>query len=146
MDIILTEDVEKLGKRGDRIAVRDGFFRNYLAPQRKAIACTQGNLRALEALKKREAARAELEKGQWQEVAKKLEGLTLTLRAKVGEGDKLFGSVTHGEIAEGLRKEGVEVDRKKIETEPIKMLGEYRVRIRLHPEIESFLKVKVVKG
>ncbi len=147
MEVILTEDVEKLGKKGEVVKVKDGFFRNFLFPRNRAIACNAGNLRALELRKAREAAKEKDEKEKCLEIAKKIEKLTVTIAAQVGEEDKLYGTVTPQQIADALKENGLLVDKKKIsEEEPIKKAGAYTVKVKLHPEVECTLKLKVVKG
>lgn len=147
MDVILTQDVEKLGKKGEVVKVKDGFFRNYLFPRNQAIVSNTGNLRTLELRKAREAAKEKEEKDKCQELAKKIGKLSLTISAQVGEEDKLFGTVTTQQIADALKEEGFAVEKKKIvEEEPIKKTGSYAVKIKLHPEVECSLKLKVVKG
>ncbi len=147
MEVILTEDVEKLGKKGEVIKVKDGFFRNYLFPRNRAIPSNAGNLRTLELRKARQAAKEKEEKEKCQEMAKKIAKLSLTIMAQVGEEDKLYGTVTSQQIADALKEEGFAVDKKKIvEEEPIKKTGTYAVKIKLHSEVECSLKFKVVKG
>ena len=147
MEVILTEDVEKLGKRGEKIKVKDGFYRNFLFPRQMAVVCNKGNLRTYEEQQKYAVARSKREKEEASAVARKLEKVTLTLKAQVGEEDKLFGSITHQEIAKVLEGEGFSVDKRKIELEePIKKTGSYTVKIKLHPDVETSVKVKIVKG
>ncbi len=147
MEVILTEDVEKLGRKGEIVKVKGGFFRNFLSPRKKAVSCTAGNMRVYEENKARKAKKAEEEKGTFLELVKKFEKMTLTVKAQAGSDEKLFGSITAQHIAEALEAEGVKVDRKKIEIEePIKKLGVYHVKIKLHPEVESSVKVKIVEG
>ncbi len=147
MEVILTEDVEKIGKKGEVVKVKDGFFRNYLLPRKRAIASSAGNLRTLELGKAREAAKEKEEKEKCQEMARKIAKLSLTIAAQVGEEDKLYGTVTPQQIADALKEEGFSVDKKKIvEEEAIKKAGTYTVKIKLHPEVECPLKLKVVRG
>lgn len=147
MEVILVEDVEKLGKRGEVVKVKDGFFRNFLFPRNQAIACNTGNLRTLEFRKAREAAKEKEEKTKSLEIAKKIEKLTLTVTAQVGEEDKLYGTVTPQQIADALKENGLSVDKKKImQDEAIKKAGTYTVKVKLHSEVECELKLKVVKG
>jgi large subunit ribosomal protein L9 len=145
MEVILTEDVPKLGKMGDVVKVREGYGRNFLIPQKKAIISSSKNLKAIEAQKKSIAAKvAKLREGA-EGLAKRLEGLVLTVEKEVGEKDRLFGSVTNIELADALAKQGIEIDRHKIVLEsPIKTAGEHEVEIKLHGDVKSIIKVVVV--
>ncbi|MBI4373160.1 MAG: 50S ribosomal protein L9 [Candidatus Omnitrophica bacterium] len=144
MEIILLEDVDKLGKAGERVKVRDGFSRNFLIPRRLAVPVTEGGLRFLEAKKKRAEEKRAQEKLQAAQLAEKIGKYTCTLKAKVGAEGKLFGSVTRQDIYAALHHEGLEVDKRKIDlVEPIHQIGEYHVKIRLHSEVEVQLKVVV---
>lgn len=147
MEVILAEDIEKLGKKNEIVNVKDGYFRNFLFPHGKAVPCTPSNLLAREERKARAEKRAKDEKEKAAAFAKQLEKISVTLKAKVGEEDKLFGSITQQEIAKALQEKGIEIDKRKIEMEePIKKTGAYSVKIRLHPEVETTVQVKVVKG
>jgi large subunit ribosomal protein L9 len=146
MDIILRQDVEKLGRTGDLVTVKDGFARNYLLPHGLAYLASEGNRRRLEAESKQRARKAGVQLESAHDVALRLEAVSLTFTMKAGEGDKLFGSVTAGDIAERLLAEGFEVDKKTVELhEPIKALGVYKVPIRLHHEVKPEVRVWVVK-
>jgi len=146
MDIILRQDVEKLGRTGDLVTVKDGFARNYLLPHGLAYLASEGNRRRLEAESKQLARKAGVQLESARDVALRLEAVSLTFTMKAGEGDKLFGSVTAGDIAERLLAEGFEVDKKTVELhEPIKALGVYKVPIRLHHEVKPEVRVWVVK-
>jgi len=144
--VILIKDVEKLGGIGDEVTVKDGYARNYLIPKKLAAEVTKGALRMLEQ-KKREKQRRESQlKEECERLAEKITAASCTISVDAGEGDKLFGSVTSEMIAEGLRADGIEIDRKKIVLEePIKALGVYSVDVRLHPEVKTQLRVWVVK-
>lgn len=146
MKVILIKDSDKLGSIGDEINVKDGYARNYLIPNKIAIEATEGALHVLEA-KKREKARKEKQlKEECQALAEKIQEASCTISMDVGEGDKLFGSVTSEMIAEGLASEGIEIDKKKIVLEePIKALGVFNVEVRLHPEVKAQARVWVVK-
>jgi large subunit ribosomal protein L9 len=147
MEVILVEDVERIGKAGERVKVRDGFSRNYLIPKRLAVPVTEGGLRFLEAKKKRAEEKRLKEKEVLLALAERLKQHTCVLKANVGAEGKLFGSITRQQIQDGLQKEGFEIDKKKIElTEPIHRVGEYQVPIRFHPEIEVSLKVVVTQA
>ena len=144
MEIILTQDVDKLGKAGDRVKVRDGFSRNYLFPRQLAVPITEGGLKFLEAKKKRAEEKRVQEKKQATQLAERIGQWTCVLKVKVGAEGKLFGSVTRQDIQTALHKEGFEVEKRNIDLfEPIHQVGEYRVRIRLHSEVEVQLKVVV---
>jgi len=146
MDVILRADVEKLGAAGEVVSVKDGYARNYLLPRGLAYPATDGNKRRLEAEQKSRARRADAEVAKAGEVATRLETVSLSFSMKAGEGDKLFGSVTTHDIAERLKAEGFEVDKKAIDLpEPIKALGVYKVPVRLHPDVKPEIRVWVVK-
>src|SRR2546422_154692 len=143
MQIVLKEDIDKLGRRGEVVKVADGYARNYLLPLGKALPATPGNLKVIEREKRRYVVRLTKEK---EEMSRRIQGLSLTLVRKVGENDVLYGSVTSGDIAEALSKEGIVVDKRRIQlSDPVKSLGIYTVPIRLHPEVTAEVKVWVVK-
>jgi large subunit ribosomal protein L9 len=140
MKIILREDVEKLGKAGDVVKVADGFGRNYLIPRQLAVPANVRNLKALEHDRRVIEARAKKSRKSAESLAEKLAAVSITLPAKAGEEGKLFGAITSRDIAEALEKAGVPVDRKNVLLlDPIKQLGDYKVKIKagtdLHPEI-----------
>jgi len=140
MKIILREDVEKLGKAGDVVKVADGFGRNYLIPRQLAVPANVRNLKALEHDRRVIEARAKKSRKSAESLAEKLSAISITLPAKAGEEGKLFGAITSRDIAEALEKAGVPVDRKNVLLlDPIKQLGDYKVKIKtgtdLHPEI-----------
>jgi large subunit ribosomal protein L9 len=146
MEIILQQTVNNLGEIGQVVNVAPGYARNYLIPKKLAIKATPQN-RVL--LAKQEsfikAAQAKARK-ECTDLASQVEKLSFTFARKSGENDKLFGSVTNADIAESLKKEGIEIDKKKIILEePIKTLGVYKVSVKLHPEVTAQLKVWVVK-
>jgi large subunit ribosomal protein L9 len=146
MQVILLEEVPSLGKAGERVKVSDGYGRNYLIPQKKAILATEKNLKALEHQKRLVQQRMGKTKKDAEQIAHQIEGLSCTLTKSVGESGKLFGSVTSMEIESYLKESGIEVDRKKIVLEePIKNLGVFIVPIKLHPEVTAQLKVWVVQ-
>jgi large subunit ribosomal protein L9 len=146
MDVILREDVEKLGAAGDVVTVKDGYARNYLLPRGLAYPATDGNKRRLAAEQKSRVRRADAEVARAGELATRLEAVSLSFTMKAGEGDKLFGSVTSADIAERLKGEGFEVDKKTVELhEPIKALGVYKVPVRLHADVKPEIRVWVVK-
>jgi large subunit ribosomal protein L9 len=146
MEVILRSDIERLGKIGDMVKVAPGYARNYLIPNNLAYSATGGNLKRIEFEKRRAEQLADHEVEQARKYAAKLGELSLTFPVKVGEDDKLYGSVTIGDIAEEAAKLGFELDRRKITIdEPIKKLGVYTVGVRLHPEVVAEIKVWVVK-
>lgn len=146
MRVVLKEDIEKLGRRGDVVKVADGFARNFLLPKGKALTATDGNLKRIEQEKRRYLVHAAKEKEAMEAVARRIEGISLTLVRKVGEHDVLYGSATAADIAEALEKEGVAIDRRRIQLpEPIKSLGIYAVPVKLHPEVRTEIKAWVVK-
>ena len=144
MKIILLEDVDNLGHAGDTIETKDGYARNFLLPRRLAVLSTSGGLRFLEAKRKQAALKSEHEKKDAQEVAKKLESLTCTIKARVGQEGKLFGSVTTHDVHEELQKNRITIERKRIEMAPIHQLGNFHAKIKLHPEVEVSLKISVI--
>jgi large subunit ribosomal protein L9 len=142
--LILREDVPSLGDAGDLVSVKPGFARNYLIPQGKAIVATESGIRELEHHKRVVAARVAKELAGLDAVRKRIEGLSLQVRARAGEEGKLFGSVTAPQIAELLAAAGVEVDRRRIALdEPIKELGEHTVAVKLHREVVAQLRITV---
>jgi large subunit ribosomal protein L9 len=146
MKIILRQDYEQLGKAGDTIEVKRGFGMNYLIPKKIAYPAKPNYVRMLNEEQRQKLVQQNKQKKYAEQLAKKMESVSVTLAVSVGEGDKLFGSVTNQDIAEALVKQGYDIDRKKIElTEPIKALGIYSVPIKLHPEIETKIKVWIVK-
>jgi len=146
MQIVLKEDIEKLGRRGEVVKVADGYARNYLLPFGKALKATLENLKVIEREKRRYGARLLKEKEENEALARRIQAVSLTLVRKVGENDVLYGSVTSADIGESLQKEGIVVDKRRIQlADPIKSLGIYTVPVRLHPEVVADVKVWVVK-
>lgn len=148
MKVILLEDVVNLGKTGDMVNVKEGYARNFLLPRKLVIVATPKNLKAFEHQKRLVQSKIKKNKSDAQKLAEKLESISLTIPQKVGEEDKLFGSVTAITIAEFLKQqEGIELDKRKIElAEPIKRLGIYTIPIKVHPDVTANLRVWVVKG
>ena len=146
MKVILVKDTANLGSMGDEIEVKDGYARNYLIPKEIAIPSTKSALRILED-KKREKERIEKKIiEEYRGVAAKLKDVSCTISVEAGEEDKLFGAVTSEDIAETLKSEGMEIDKKKIALdEPIKALGVYNIDVKLHPEVKAQIRVWVVK-
>ncbi len=146
MKVILLQEVPRLGKLGAKVNVAEGYFRNYLRPRNIAIEATPGNEKEFEKRRKMIETAEVKEKGEAQELAAKLALVTLPLRLKAGENDRLFGSVTNSEISAKLKEQGFDVDRKKIHlAEPIKSLGEFTVDVKLHAEVIAPLKIIVSK-
>ena len=146
MQVILLEDVSSLGKAGDLVKVSDGYGRNYLVPQEKAILATEKNIKALDHQKRLVQQRMAKTKKDVQKMVQEIEALSCTFTKTVGESGKLFGSVTSMEIEAYLKENGIDVDRKKIHLEePIKSVGMHIVPIKLHPDITAQLKVWVVQ-
>lgn len=144
MKVILREDVYNLGKSGELVSVKEGYARNYLLPRNLAMLASTANVRQLEHEKQVIELRQQKLKGAAQEQAKKLEGVKITIKRKVGEQDKLFGSVTALDIAESLATAGHKVDRRLIHLpEPIKSVGAFTVELRLHREVTANLSVTV---
>ncbi|MCS7262233.1 MAG: 50S ribosomal protein L9 [Aquificaceae bacterium] len=147
MKVVLLKELEGYGSMGDVINVKDGFARNYLIPRGIALPATEANLRHMQSILSQRARKLQKEKEKAQELARRLEGLLLELRRKVGEKGKLFGSVTSQEIAQALKEKGFELDRKKVYIKhPIKDVGMYTVTLKLHPEVSVDIKVEVKAG
>ncbi len=145
MEIILKEDIAKLGYKNDLIKVKDGYARNYLIPQGFAIEATASNKKVLAENLKQVAHKAEKIKTAAEALAASIGELTLEIPAKVGETGKIFGSVTNTQVAEGLKAKGFDVDRKKISfNADVKMVGEYKALIDLHKEVKHEITIKVV--
>jgi len=146
MEVILREDVDKLGRAGEIVKVKPGFARNYLLPNSLAFIASEGAKRRIEAEQRNRVKRLQLERADASEVATQLSALTLSFVAKTGDGDRLFGSITTADIAEKLAEHGHAIDKRIIElAEPIKMIGEYRVPIRLHSDVRPEVAVSVAK-
>ena len=146
MELMLREDVDKLGRRGDVIKVAEGYGRNYLLPRGLAVAVTEANKAMIAREHKKHDARVAKEKAESEVIAERIGSLRFVAPRKVGEHDVLYGSVTAGDIAEFLKAKGVEIDKRKILLdEPVKKLGEHDVRIKLHPEVTATLKLLVSK-
>ena len=144
MEVILLQDMDKLGTRGQGVKVADGYARNYLLPQKQAVAATPQNLKWLEQQRVRFLKQEASEKADAADLAKLLADVSITETRKAGEQGTLFGSVTAQDIADKLAAQGYKIDRRKIQLEhPLKVLGEYDVNIRLHREVTATVKVKV---
>jgi large subunit ribosomal protein L9 len=146
MQIILQEDVEKLGTRGQLVEVAEGYARNFLLPRKLALEATAGNMKRLEKMRVAFALKEATEKGDAQKLAELLAGVSLEIARKAGENDQLFGSVTPADIAEALAAKGFTVDKRKIAlTDPIKLIGEFDVPVKLHREVTLTVKLSVKK-
>jgi large subunit ribosomal protein L9 len=146
MKIILRKNFDQLGKIGDVLTVKDGYARNFLIPRGIAYIATEGNLKALEAEKKAYLKKLQKEQKDAENLAAELEKLQITIPVKVGEDDKLFGSVTSNMIADEVIAKGVNIDKRAIQlSEPIKQLGIHEVPIKLHPNVTANIKVWVVR-
>jgi large subunit ribosomal protein L9 len=146
MDVLLKEDVENLGQRGQVVRVRAGYGRNYLLPQKLAIEASAGNRRMIEEQQRVLAKREQREKSSAQTEAVKLDGLELRFARRVGEHGILYGSVTALDVAEELKKHGYDIERRRIGLrDHIKEVGDYDVKIKLHRDVAPIIKVKVRK-
>jgi large subunit ribosomal protein L9 len=144
--VILLEAIDKLGKAGDVVTVKEGFARNFLIPQNKARPATAGNMKSLESLKKKEAAETAKQVEAARALANRIASLSLTISAEAGEEEKLFGSITSDTIADALKEEGITIDKKDvIIEEPIKKLGVYQIVVKVHPEVKASLRLWIVK-
>jgi large subunit ribosomal protein L9 len=145
IQVILQQDVDKVGKSGELVRVRPGFARNYLLPRQLAVPATTAAVHRIEHEKAVATARTEKSKREAVSVAQRLEALTIRIVQKAGEDGRLFGSVTTKDIEAGIQAQGIAVDRRKIHLpEPIKALGSYQVPVRLVSDISAMLKVEVV--
>ena len=145
MEVILREHVDNLGRRGEVVKVADGYARNYLLPRRLALVATEGNKKQIE----RERVKFEAKETEERKVAEalrdRLANLDIVIARKVGETEALYGSVTTADIAEALTAKGFDIDRRKLQlVEPIKKVGEFDIPLRLHRDVPTQLKVKVV--
>ncbi len=146
MEVILREDVDKVGARGALVKVAAGYARNYLLPRKLAVPATSSNKKIVEQEREAYVRREAKAAAESQELAKLLENVTLTFRHKVGENDHLFGSVTAKDIAEGLEAQRFHIERRKVQLdEPIRTLGEHMVTLRLHRDVSTQIKVIVEK-
>jgi len=146
MEIILREDVDKLGARGQVVKVASGYARNFLLPKRLAVAATEANKKIVEQERQSHLRKEAKLKNEAEDLAKILTGVSVSIAQKAGENDQLFGSVTAKDIAEALEKQNFTIDRRKIQLdEPIRQLGEHKVTVRLHREVPIEVTVNVVK-
>jgi len=146
MEVILKEDVPKLGNRGEVVKVAEGYGRNFLLPRKLAIEATAGNKSVIEQMKAAAVRRSAKEKADAEALAKQFDGLEVSFTRKAGENDQLFGSVTASDIAEALEKKSFHIDRRKIQLhEPLKTIGDFIVPLKLHKDVSTHLKVVVGK-
>jgi large subunit ribosomal protein L9 len=145
MEVILREHVDNVGRRGEIVKVADGYARNFLLPRKLALLVTDGNKKQIEREREKFDAKEMEEQKVAEAVAARLAGVDVEIARKVGENDVLFGSVTSADVAEALAAKGFEIDRRKLHLpEPIKKLGEFDVPLKLHREVTTSVKVKVV--
>lgn len=146
MEVILKEDVAKLGSRGDVVKVAEGYGRNFLLPKKLAIEATAANKAVIEQMKAAAVRRSAKEKGSAEELGKQVQGVVLNFVRKSGEHDQLFGSVTSADIAHELEAKGFNIDRRKIHLdEPLKHVGEFDVPVKLHKDVTVQVKVVIKK-
>ena len=146
MEVILREDVDKLGNRGQIVKVANGYARNFLLPKRLAVPATEANKKIVEQERQAHLRREATERGEAEELAKMLSGVSVTIAQKAGEMDQLFGSVTAKDIVEALEKQDFTIERRKIHLdEPIKQLGEHTVAVKLFRDVTAEIKVNVVR-
>ena len=146
MEVILKEDVAKLGNRGDVVKVAEGYGRNYLLPRKLAIEATVANKAVIDQMKAAAVRRTAKEKAEAEALAKQFDGLSVTFQRKSGENDQLFGSVTSSDIAEALEKKSFHIDRRKVQLhEPLKSVGEFDVPVKLHKDVTTHVKVIIEK-
>jgi large subunit ribosomal protein L9 len=144
--IILTRDVSNLGKEGSTVEVKDGYARNFLLPNKLAFEATKDNLVKLEELKRTRLKQLELQKKSVIEIKQKIEALSVTITASTKDDDEIFGSITEGQILKALKEEGIELEKGKLELQaPIKKIGVYNLKVKLHPEVDANLRVWIVK-
>lgn len=145
MKVILKEDVKNLGVAGSVVNVADGFARNFLIPRNLAVEASTKNIKALEQARKKIEDEVRKVKDRAQELSNKLSSLTIQIQAKAGEEGKLFGSITNADISEALKREGYDIDRKKIVLEePIKRLGTYTVQVKVYQDIVATVNINVI--
>jgi large subunit ribosomal protein L9 len=146
MQIILQEDIDKLGHRGDIVTVKPGYARNFLLPRKLAIAATTGNMKALERIRGALAKKTATELEAAQKQAALLNGVSLAFKRKTGENDQMFGSVTTADIAEGLTAQGFKIEKRQVQiSDPLKALGEYSVTIKVFRDVAAEVKIHVEK-
>jgi large subunit ribosomal protein L9 len=146
MEVILREDIDKLGHRGQVVKVAPGYARNFLLPKRLAVAATESNKKIVEQERQAHLRKEAKLKGEAEDLSKMLTGVSVTIAQKAGENDQLFGSVTSKDIAEALAAKNYTIDRRKLQLDdPIKQLGEYKIPVRLHKDVIAEITVNVVR-
>jgi len=146
MEVILREDIDKIGNRGQVVKVAPGFARNFLLPRKLAVAATEANKKIVEQERQAHLRREVKAQSDAQDLSKLMSAVEITISQKAGDNDQLFGSVTAADIAAALEKQGYSIDRKKIHLEePIKTLGDFKVAVRLHREVLIDIPVHVIK-
>jgi large subunit ribosomal protein L9 len=146
MEIILQEDVEKLGHRGDVVTVKPGYARNFLLPNKLAVEATPGNMKALERIRAALAKKTATELDAAKKQAELLVGATVKFARKTGENDQMFGSVTTSDVADGLKAQGFGIDKRQVQlAEPLKTLGEFPVTIKVFRDVTAEIKVLIEK-
>jgi len=146
MEVILREDIEKLGGRGEVVKVAAGYARNFLLPKRLAVEATDSNRKIVEQERQAHLRKEAKQKGEAEDLSKLLGGVTVTIAQKAGEAGQLFGSVTSKDVADALAAKNFTIDRRKVQLEePIKQLGEYKVPVRLHKDVTAEITVNVVR-
>ncbi|HEY5039935.1 MAG TPA: 50S ribosomal protein L9 [bacterium] len=146
MKVLLKQDVKKIGKKGELLEVKEGYARNFLIPNGLAIEAIGGAMKQVEEQNKAKERHKAKEKGEASALADKMQKVSIVLKHKAGEEGRLFGSITAAEIADALKPKGFEVDKKKIVLEePIRLVGQYSVKLKLHPEVIATLSVTVEK-
>jgi large subunit ribosomal protein L9 len=146
MKVLLKQDVPKIGKKGQILEVKEGYARNFLIPGGMAVEASGGAMKQIEEEKKASDRHKAKEKEEAQGLAKKIEELSILLKHKAGDEGRLFGSITSAEVAEALKQKSFNIDKKKIVLEePIRLVGDYEVKIKLHPEVAAHLNVRVEK-
>lgn len=146
MEVILREDIEKLGSRGEVVKVAPGYARNFLLPKKLAVAATSSNKKIVEQERQAHVRKEAKLEGEAQDLAKLLNGVSVTIKQKAGENDQLFGSVTSKDVADALAAKNFTIDRRKIQLEePIKQLGEFKIPVKLHKDVTAEITVVVAK-
>jgi len=146
MDVILREDIDNLGSRGEVVKVAPGYARNFLLPKRLAVEATDSNRKIVEQERQAHLRKEAKLQGEAKDLGKLMEGISVTIKQKAGENDQLFGSVTSKDVADALAAKNFTIDRRKVQLdEPIKQLGEFKVPLRLHKEVTAEITVNVVR-
>ena len=145
MEVILREDIDNLGTRGEVVKVAPGYARDFLLPRKLAVPATESNKKIVEQERQAHLRKEAKAAGEAAELAKLMNGVTVTIRQKAGENDQLFGSVTAQDVIDALAKQGYTIDRKKLSLDPVKQLGEYKVPVKLHREVTAEITLIVAR-